>query len=909
MTDIQKKEDILKSLKERIKEEQWTQTAINEYSVKMFVELDNIIHIAVEEGFQDELKELCNDALASKQNSVIASYILGMLPFEENSVGNNLIPDLIRRFLEHKKYKITEYLCEKLLGYREDQEALRALEMIYESQGNQEELLNIRRRLVLVDAKNAATAKYLGEYYEAQGDKDQAAFYYRLAFERYIKLKTIRTLEELWGKMVKLFHEDINLVLMFARKLREVQGDARVAETVYNDYVHSLMKAGKYEDALKVLKVIVEWRPDDKQIRKALEDCYRAIYQNHSQLEKYLKLSNIGQTWKPYRDAIRIFESHIAFDVGKYVYHKSWGFGQVKAMEDENVLLDFENKPGHKMSLEIALRALTVLDDDHILLWKKKRLDELQRLLQEDPLKVVEIILKSLGGSASATQIKEWLVPDVLSESGWSKWWIVARKRIESSNTIVPSLSRKNVFDLRNSEVSVLDELVSKFKKSGTMETKVKYVIDYKLRGGSFEEASASAMIGYFEDILKSSTETQERKLVAFLVLRFVRGGTVSYDLLDQSWLYGIKNIGEFYTHLDIELKKEFLHLLRQRLKEWPAKYVDLVLKTPIHRFSHFMLEELLAQGEWDAIQEIMEVAFSSYAEKPELYIWFVQRVLEEKEISQRFGLKESEMVFRLLDIYERLGQEIEDKVNVSLNKRLCAMIENLLFERDLLESMMHHIEPSTALSLYAQLDTSTYFPEGYKQKYLEQLLQKYPDLASKEMQEKTKQGAKIRPPLLVTKKSLETKRAELNRLVTVEIPENSRAIGEAMEKGDLRENAEYKAALEKQDQLKAAVARLESELAKAKVIEKSMVDTSIVDVGTKVTLKTEDGKRVTYQILGQWDVDFEKNIISYLSPLGAALLDKQKGDVVEFSFGNERKIYTIESIEMADFSDEGGES
>ncbi|QJR21733.1 Transcription elongation factor GreA [Brevinematales bacterium NS] len=904
MTDIQKKEDILKSLRERIKEEQWTQTAINEYSVKMFVELDNIIHIAVEEGFQDELKELCNEALASKQNSVIASYILGMLPFEENSVGNNLIPDLIRRFLENKKYKITEYLCEKLLGYREDQEALRALEIIYESQGNQEELLNIRRRLVLVDAKNAATAKYLGEYYEAQGDKDQAAFYYRLAFERYIKLKTIRTLEELWGKMVKLFHDDSNLVLMFARKLREVQGDARVAETVYNDYVHPLMKAGKYEEALKVLKVIVEWRPDDKQIRKALEDCYRAIYQDHSQLDKYLKLSNIGQTWKPYRDAIRIFESHIAFDVGKYVHHKSWGFGQVKAMEDENVVIDFENKPGHKMSLEIALRALVVLDDDHILLWKKKRPEELKKMIQDDPLKAVEIILKSLGGSASATQIKEWLVPDILSESGWSKWWIVTRKRIESSNTIVPSLTKKNVFDLRNAEVSVLDELVSKFKKSGTMETKIKYIMDYKLRGGAFGDASSSAMTAYFEDILKSSTETQERKLLAFLVLKFVRGSALSDDLLDQSWLYGLKNMGEFYTDLDIELKKEFLALLRQRVKEWPTKYVDLAVKTPINRLSNFMLEELLTQGEWNAIQEIMEVAFSSYAEKPELYIWFVQRVIEEPEISQRFGLKESEMVFRLLDIYESLNQEIEDKVNVSLNKRLCGMIEGLLFEKGLLDKVMQHIEPSTALSLYAQLDMSTYFPEGYKKKYLEELLGKYPDLASKEMQEKTKQGAKIRPPLLVTKKSLEAKRSELNRLVTVEIPENSRAIGEAMEKGDLRENAEYKAALEKQDQLKAAVARLESELAKAKIIEKSMVDTSLVDVGTKVTLKTEDGKKVTYQILGQWDVDFEKNIISYLSPLGAALLDKQVGDVVEFTFGNERKVYTIESIEMADFED-----
>ncbi len=904
MTDTQKREDILRDLRERIKQEQWTQTAINEYSVKTFVELDNIIHIAVEEGFQNELKELCNEALASKQDSVIATYILGMLPFEENSIGNNLIPDLIRRFLDNKKYKIAEYLSEKLLTYREDQEALRALETIYENQNNQEELLNIRRRLVLVDAKNASTAKYLGEYYEAQGDKDQAAFYYRLAFERYIKLKTIRTLEELWAKMVKLFHDDANLILLLARKMRELQGDARVADTVYHDYVHSLMKAGKYQEALNILKIIVEWKPEDKQLRKALEDCYRAIYQDHSQLEKYLKLSNIGQTWKPYRDAIRIFESHIAFDVDKYVQHKSWGFGQVKSIEDENVVIDFETKPGHKMSLDIALRALTVLDDNHILLWKKKRLEELKNLIQEDPIQVVEIILKSMGGIASATQIKEWLVPDVMSESTWNKWWIVARKRIENSNTIVPSLTRKNFFELRTSEVSVLDELVSKFKKSGTMENKIKYIMDYKLRGGNPSDGAAAAMRSYFEEVLKSNTEAPERKLTAFLVLRFVHGASVSYDELDNSLLYNIKNLPEFYTHLDIELKKELLALLRNKIKEWPSKYVDLITRTPINRLDNLMLEELVASENFGAIQEIMEIAFSNYIEKPELFLWFSQRLMEEKDLSKRFGIKESDIMFRLLDIYDHLGQEIDDKVNVAQNKRLLSTIESILFDKKLLDTVMEHMEASTALSLYTQLENSSYFPEAQKTKYTQELLQKYPDLKSKETQEKTKQGTKIRPPLLVTRKSLEAKRAELNRLVTVEIPENSRAIGEAMEKGDLRENAEYKAALEKQDQLKAAVARLEAELAKAKVIEKSHVDTSIVDVGTKVTLKTDTGEKVTYQILGQWDVDFEKQIISYLSPLGAALLDKQKGDVVEFEFGNEKKVYTIEAIEMADFED-----
>src|SRR5208283_5267082 len=161
--------------------------AIESYNVRNFIELDSIIRMSIDDNFKDDLKNLCRENLKHYQNSVVGLYIIGVLSLEESSVDDTHIPQLIKLFMDNKKFKIAEFLSEKILSYRENKFALKTLETVYEDYGNQDELFNIKKRLVLIDSKDAANAKYLGEYYEKEGDKDQAMFYYRLAMERYIK--------------------------------------------------------------------------------------------------------------------------------------------------------------------------------------------------------------------------------------------------------------------------------------------------------------------------------------------------------------------------------------------------------------------------------------------------------------------------------------------------------------------------------------------------------------------------------------------------------------------------------------------------------------------------------------------------------------------------------------------------
>lgn len=134
-----------------------------------------------------------------------------------------------------------------------------------------------------------------------------------------------------------------------------------------------------------------------------------------------------------------------------------------------------------------------------------------------------------------------------------------------------------------------------------------------------------------------------------------------------------------------------------------------------------------------------------------------------------------------------------------------------------------------------------------------------------------------------VTKETLERLNAELQHMRGVERPAASRAIAEAREKGDLKENAEYDAAKEAQGMLEAKISQLETVLANARVLDESTIDTSRVAILTKVTITNlATKKKITYQIVSEQEADLKAGKISVTSPIGKGLLGKEVGEVAE---------------------------
>lgn len=134
-----------------------------------------------------------------------------------------------------------------------------------------------------------------------------------------------------------------------------------------------------------------------------------------------------------------------------------------------------------------------------------------------------------------------------------------------------------------------------------------------------------------------------------------------------------------------------------------------------------------------------------------------------------------------------------------------------------------------------------------------------------------------------VTKETLELMKAELQRMKAVDRPAASRAIAEAKEKGDLKENAEYDAAKEAQGLLEAKISQMEGVMANTRVLDENSIDTSKVSVLTKVTLTNLNTKKqVTYQLVSETVADLKAGKISVTSPIGKGLLGKKPGEVAE---------------------------
>ncbi|SDZ74016.1 transcription elongation factor GreA [Arachidicoccus rhizosphaerae] len=153
---------------------------------------------------------------------------------------------------------------------------------------------------------------------------------------------------------------------------------------------------------------------------------------------------------------------------------------------------------------------------------------------------------------------------------------------------------------------------------------------------------------------------------------------------------------------------------------------------------------------------------------------------------------------------------------------------------------------------------------------------------------------------MYVSKESFEKMKQELHEMLTVQRPAASRAIAEAREKGDLRENAEYDAAKEAQGILEAKIAKLEIMVHSARIVDESQIDTSKVSVLTKVTFTNmATKKKSTFQLVAEKEANLKEGRLSVSSPIGQGLLGKTVGEIAEVSVPNGKMKLKVNAIAL----------
>ncbi len=149
-----------------------------------------------------------------------------------------------------------------------------------------------------------------------------------------------------------------------------------------------------------------------------------------------------------------------------------------------------------------------------------------------------------------------------------------------------------------------------------------------------------------------------------------------------------------------------------------------------------------------------------------------------------------------------------------------------------------------------------------------------------------------------VTQETFDKMREELHRMKSIDRPAASKAIGEAREKGDLKENAEYDSAKEAQGMLESKIKQLEASISNSKIVDPNTIDTSKVTILTKVTITNQATKKtITYQLVGEKEADLKAGKISASSPIGKGLIGKKIGEIAEIQAPNGIMKFMVDNI------------
>jgi transcription elongation GreA/GreB family factor len=331
------------------------------------------------------------------------------------------------------------------------------------------------------------------------------------------------------------------------------------------------------------------------------------------------------------------------------------------------------------------------------------------------------------------------------------------------------------------------------------------------------------------------------------------------------------------------KFRRALLSFQAQRPAYWADALLG-ILNTATAKLCGECVHLLVDGGRADALKNALVRMISQHTAGSELLLWLA------KDRSDSFADILGPDVFRaMLTAIER------DQFNERKSNHLR---DYILDDQELLVQLIESANIEVIKDLTRALQLSPSFDDMDKRSLLARIVKHFPVIQSMITGEHTRQDNS----LVVSWPSLERRKLEYDELVQKRIPANSRDIAIARSYGDLSENHEYKAAKEQHRLLMLRKSELEDELARSRGTDFAGARTEVVGIGTRVTVADLGRNRTEeFNILGAWDFDLDRHIISYLSPIAQALLNKPVGEEVRFELNGETNHYRIEAIAVCD--------
>ena len=888
-------ESVEKTLIDKLNEETWTRAAIGNYSAANFNELDAIIAAAKKENILDKIEKICADKLSGSKNSIISLYILSITSLMHQNLDDSNIRGLISIFNENKRLQIVEHLCKQVLQFGESKFALQTLKDLYEKT-DEEKYFNVLERLTKIDYNDPESPKKIAERAEALGDKEKAVEYYKKSIYRFIGIKKLSSVKEIWSKLVQLIPDEIEFFYRTQDKVAAVSSDPKKPFLMYDLYQY-YAKAENWDVAIDILKLMLHYDSENPKARAEIVQAYSKKYADHSHLQEYIGVSNLNQNWRPVFEAIDEFEKHIAFDTGCFVFHKTWGVGRIASLENEMLKIDFAKRRGHEMSLKMALTSLQMLSPEHIWVLKAtKQKDVLSAKVKDDAEWALKTVIKSFGNNCSMKKVKQELVPSLLTPGEWTSWNTKARKILKENSGFGINPDDVDLFTVRERPASIEEKLFNEFKAQKNFFARIE-ILNTFIEKADVNDEVFYEMFNYFDGFLRAPSQINEQVVASQMLVNSISVKIPHIAPAKQigfAELYSqIDDTVQIYSDIkDKDLKATFLKNIRMLVTDWADEYIKLFPSVLLQD----IIDALIEDGYTAKLQEFVRTCFENPGVFRDAVIWFFKNS-GDADWFKEAGVEYEKQLIALINILSLCYREIDNKQNTTENRRTIKQITDLLFEKGkVLEAFVESSDEATVSRLYMLIDDVKGLDSALKSQFKALIQKKFPGFVFVDSGEKevTALG------LVVTAAKLEEKKKELQNIIEVKIPQNQKDLGYALSLGDLRENAEYKAAREEQAKLSNLSSRLQADIERAEVFDPLSASTKKVGFGTKVSVQNvTDNTTETYTILGPWESDPANGIISYLSPLGHALLNKKKDETFDVRIMEENKKYKVLEISI----------
>lgn len=641
------------------------------------------------------------------------------------------------------------------------------------------------------------------------------------------------------------------------------------------------------EASYEILRLLIDIQTTNSAMLSELT--LQALKDAHGSDPKYndrLRLAGLRNK-ESFQGAISKYDLLAHMEKNNIVFHQGgWGTGEIidVSFVREHLIVEFENVGGRKdISFTNAFKTLIPLSRNHFLARRFSDPDLLEKEAKESPLTIIKLLLHDLGPKTAA-EIKEELSELVIPESDWTKWWQGARAKIKKNPIIESPDSLKEPFYLRKSELLPEERLkqamVNKTEIKQIIQTTYNFVRD--TTGALKNLATKESLQNKLKELIESPEITVDQKLQIYLLLeQFFGDESAEKEII--RLIQNESGISEIIQSLDIvAFKKRALVAVKDHRSDWVNLFLDLLFNLPQAQLRDYILKELNQNPETRILLEKHLKGLLVHPEKyPEMLVWYFQKLISDEDKSIPF--KDAKGTIQFFEAFFIVFSSLESQPSYrDLLKKMYGMLsaKRYALVRQLLQGTT--IEFAKELLLLASKCQSL---TGHDMKILRSLTEVvHPSLTPpKQSRNSARSEGDSDEEIWTTQEGYLKIQDRIRHIGTIEVVENAKEIEAARALGDLRENSEFKFAQERRARLQSELKTLSSQLNRARIITPDDIHPTEIGIGNIVDLKDEKGQRIRYTILGPWDADTEKNILSYHSKFAQTMVGKKKEEIFNF--------------------------